>query len=145
MYEIYLVEIKFINTNFKQMKNNVVGWFEIPVTDMERAIKFYEKVFDFKLDRNTMGPLDMAWFPWIPDGLGSGGSLVHFPNAYKPSNDGVLVYFTAHSGDLANELSRVAEAGGKVLQVKTLISEEHGYMALIIDSEGNRIALHSRS
>jgi len=126
------------------MKNNAVGWFEIPVSNMERAMAFYEKVFEFKLDRNEMGPLDMAWFPYVPEGLGSGGSLVHFPAAYKPSPEGVLVYFTAHSGDLDNELSRVEDAGGKVLQGKTRISEEHGFMALIIDSEGNRIALHSR-
>jgi len=52
--------------------------------------------------------------------------------------------FTAHSGDLANELSRVEPAGGQVLQGKTQISEEHGYMALFIDCEGNRVALHSR-
>jgi hypothetical protein len=126
------------------MKNNVVGWFEVPVENMERAIKFYETVFAFKLDRNQMGPLDMAWFPYVPDGLGSGGSLVHYPAAYKPSTDGVLVYFTAHSGDLANELSRIEAAGGQVLQGKTQISEDHGYMALFIDSEGNRVALHSR-
>lgn len=126
------------------MKNNVVGWFEIPVTNMERAIAFYEKVFELKLDRNQMGPLDMAWFPWATDGLGSGGSLVHFPSAYKPSGDGTLVYFTAHSGDLSYELSRVEEAGGKVLQGKKQISEEYGFMALILDTEGNRIALHSR-
>jgi predicted enzyme related to lactoylglutathione lyase len=126
------------------MKNNVVGWFEIPVENMDRAIKFYEEVFDFKLDRNQMGPFDMAWFPRITEGLGSGGSLVHFPAAYKPSTEGVLVYFTAHSGDLANELSRVEKAGGKVLQGKTQISEEHGFMALFTDSEGNRVALHSR-
>ena len=69
---------------------------------------------------------------------------MHFPAAYKPSTDGVLVYFTAHSGDLANELSRVENAGGKVLQGKKQISEEYGYMALITDSEGNRVALHSR-
>jgi hypothetical protein len=127
------------------MKNNVVGWFEVPVENMERAIKFYETVFAFKLDRNKMGPLDMAWFPWVSEGLGSGGSLVHFPAAYKPSTDGVLVYFTAQSGDLANELSRIEPAGGQVLQGKTQISEEHGYMALFIDSEGNRVALHSRT
>jgi len=127
------------------MKNNVVGWFEIPVEDMKRAIGFYEKVFEFKLERNQMGPLDMAWFPYLPEGSGSGGSLVHFPTAYKPSSNGTLVYFTAHSGDLENELSRVEESGGKVLQGKTQISEEHGYMALFIDSEGNRVALHSRA
>lgn len=126
------------------MKNNMVGWFEIPVHKMERAIAFYEKVLDLKLDRNTMDPLDMAWFPFATEGSGSGGTLVHFPAAYKPSTDGVLVYLTAHSGDLANELSRIEEAGGKVLQGKTQISEEHGYMALFIDSEGNRLALHSR-
>ncbi len=126
------------------MKNNVVGWFEIPVTNMERAIKFYEEVFSFKLDRNQMGPFDMAWFPYVTEGLGSGGSLVYYPAAYKPSSDGTLVYFTAHSGDLANELSRVEAAGGKVLQGKTQISEEHGFMALFTDSEGNRVALHSR-
>ena len=126
------------------MKNNVVGWFEIPVTNMERAMAFYEKVFDFNMDRNTMGPLDMAWFPWVTDGLGSGGSLVHYPASYKPTSDGTLVYFTAHSGDLANELSRVEAAGGKVLQGKKQISPEYGYMALILDTEGNRIALHSR-
>ena len=127
------------------MKNNVVGWLEVPVTDMERAIKFYETVFDFKLDRNKMGPLDMAWFPCVTDGLGSGGSLVHYPTAYKPSTDGILVYFTSHSGDLANELSRIEGAGGQVLQGKTQISADHGYMALFIDSEGNRVALHSRT
>lgn len=127
------------------MKNNMVGWFEIPVENMERAIDFYENVLELKLDRNKMGPLDMAWFPYVPEGQGSGGSLVHFPDAYKPSSDGVLIYLTAHSGDLANELSKVENAGGKVLQEKTQISEEHGFMALIIDSEGNRIALHSKA
>jgi len=126
------------------MKNNVVGWFEIPVENMERAITFYEKVLDFKMTRNQMGPLDMAWFPWIEDGLGTPGSLVFHEEFYKPSTDGVLIYLTAHSGDLENELSRVEGAGGKVLQPKTKISDEYGFMALIIDSEGNRIALHSR-
>lgn len=125
------------------MKNNIVGWFEIPVDDMERAISFYEKVFDLKLDRNQMGPLDMAWFPWIDGGYGSGGSLVYYPDAYKPSESGTLVYLTAISGDLSNELSRVEDEGGKVLQDKTQISPEHGYMALIVDTEGNRVALHS--
>lgn len=122
----------------------MVGWFEIPVKNMERAIGFYEKVFDLKMNRQKMGPLDMAWFPWNEEGAGSPGSLVHFPAAYKPSADGVLIYLTAHSGDLANELSRVEKAGGKVLQGKTQISDEYGNMALILDSEGNRVALHSR-
>ncbi|MCU0370010.1 MAG: VOC family protein [Bacteroidales bacterium] len=126
-------------------KHNVAGWFEIPVTDMERAIRFYETVFEFKLSRNQMGPLDMAWFPWVEESTGSGGSLVCHPDYYKPSSDGVLIYLTAFSGDIDHELSRVNEAGGKVVQQKTLIAEGYGYMAVFIDSEGNRVALHSRN
>ena len=126
------------------MKNNVVGWFEIPVKNMERAIAFYEEVLDLKLSKNKMGPLDMAWFPWLEDKPGTPGTLVHYPEFYKPSTDGVLIYLTAHSDDLANELSKVEAAGGQIIQPKTKISDEYGNMALIIDTEGNRIALHSR-
>ena len=125
--------------------HNVVGWFEIPVTDMDRAIKFYETVLGYKLDRNQMGPLDMAWFPWVNDSIGSGGSLVCHPDYYKPSSDGTLIYLTAFSGDLSNELSRVEENGGKVIQEKTQISPDHGYMGIFLDTEGNRIALHSKA
>jgi predicted enzyme related to lactoylglutathione lyase len=126
-----------------ELQRNVVGWFEIPVSDMERAIKFYEAVFQFKLERQNMGDLDMAWFPYA-DVPGSPGSLVHDKEFYKPSTDGVLIYFTAQSGDLSNELSKVEPAGGKVLMQKKLITEDIGYMGLFIDTEGNRIAIHSR-
>jgi uncharacterized protein len=125
------------------IKHNVVGWFEVPVTDMERAIRFYETVFEFKLTREKMGPLDMAWFPWVEKTVGAGGSLVLSPENYKPSADGTLVYLTAFSGDVSIELSRVEAAGGKVLMPKTLITQEVGYMALFLDSEGNRMALHA--
>jgi predicted enzyme related to lactoylglutathione lyase len=125
------------------MKNNVVGWFEIPVNDMDRAIKFYETVFGLKLSRHKMNVEDMAWFPYT-EGSGAPGSLVYQPDYYKPSPDGTLIYFTAHSGDLANELSKVEGAGGTVLQPKKLIAPDIGYMALFTDTEGNRIALHSR-
>ena len=128
-----------------EIKNNMVGWFEIPVKDMERAIKFYETVFTVKLVRQKLGQLDMAWFPWVETGKGSAGSLVHAPDFYQPSHDGILVYFTAHSGDVNNELSRVEKAGGKVLQKKTLITKELGHYAILLDTEGNRIALHSRN
>jgi hypothetical protein len=127
------------------MKNNILGWFEIPVENMERAISFYEEVFDISLERNQMGPLDMAWFPYIDGAYGSGGSLVYHQKFYTPSNDGVVVYLTALSGDLENELSKVENAGGTILQHKTKISDDHGFMAVIHDSEGNRIALHSRA
>jgi predicted enzyme related to lactoylglutathione lyase len=126
------------------MKRNPVGWFEIPVLDMDRATRFYETVFDVKLLRNNLGSLEMAWFPEAETNDGSPGSLVLNEKNYKPSSDGVLIYFTAQSGDLSNELSRVEKAGGKILISKRQISEDVGYMALLTDTEGNRIAMHSR-
>lgn len=118
-----------------------VGWFEIPTADMERAINFYETVFDCKLDRNTMGEFDMAWFPFFEEMKGAGGSLVHH-EMYTPSQEGTLVYFS--SEDIDTELSRVEKAGGTVLREKTEISPDIGFMAFFVDTEGNRIALHSR-
>ena len=126
------------------MKNNVVGWFEIPVIDMERATSFYEKVFGFKMQRSDMGPLKMCFFPWAEGGNGTGGSLVEMAEFYKPKDNGVLIYFTAQSGDLSNELAKVNEAGGKVLFEKKQISENNGFMGVFLDSEGNRIAVHSK-
>ncbi len=125
-------------------QGNAVGWFEIPVIDMERAMQFYEAVFDVRLERHRMGPLDMAWFPMHPEGKGASGSLVKREQWYKPTLDGPLIYFTAHSGDLRNELGRVEAAGGKIYVPRKQISEDIGYMAVMGDTEGNRIAIHSR-
>ena len=130
------------------METNMVGWFEIPVHDMERAVAFYNEVFQITISVHELGALTMGWFPFAEDQNRSGaaGSLVQHPEAYKPSSDqGVLVYFNSRSGNLDDELGRVERAGGKVIQAKTQISEEYGYMALFLDSEGNRIALHSQA
>ncbi|GAB3196066.1 putative enzyme related to lactoylglutathione lyase [Pontibacter aydingkolensis] len=126
------------------LRNNVVGWFEIPVADMQRAVTFYEAVFGFKMEHHPMGDLEMAWFPSNEEGTGAGGTLIYHKEWYKPSTDGVLVYFSSPSEDLANELAKVEVAGGQVLQEKTLIAEDIGYMGVFLDSEGNRIAMHSR-
>ncbi len=125
-----------------EVKHNIVGWFEIPTIDIDRAAKFYEILFDIKLTRLQMGDTDMAMFPYISDSIGAAGSLVRHSH-YKPSADGVVIYFTAISGDINIELSRVEPNGGKVIMPKTLISEEIGYIAMIIDTEGNKIALHT--
>jgi uncharacterized protein len=127
-----------------EQRSNVVGWFELPVLEMNRAMKFYETVLDMKLERHRMGEFDMAWFPFS-DAPGSTSSLVYHKDWYRPSADGVLIYFTAQSGDLANELARVEDAGGEILIPKRLITEDIGYMAVIADTEGNKVALHSRS
>lgn len=126
------------------MEHNMVGWFEIPVRDMDRAKKFYETVFEVTLQIEQLGELVMGWFPWAEGKQGSSGTLALHKDFYTPSDSaGVLIYFT--SLDVENEISRVEAAGGKVLQSKTLISEDIGYMAVFVDTEGNRIALHSRA
>lgn len=125
------------------MKNNIVGWFEIPVINMERAIRFYETILDIKLTRTKILSYEMALFPEIEGGLGCSGALMLHKD-FIPSKEGVLIYITPPSGDLANELSKVDAAGGIVLQEKALITEEIGYWGVFLDTEGNRIGIHSR-
>lgn len=126
------------------MQANMCGWFEIPVLEMDRARKFYEKVFDIRIHIEEFGKTLMGWFPHAlnPEARGASGSLIYNPDFYKPTSDGVLIYFS--SGDVNVELGRVEEAGGTVLKTKTMIREDIGYMGLFLDSEGNRIAVHSR-
>ena len=125
-------------------EENMVGWFEIPVTDMPRAKAFYESVFQIAVEIHQMGELEMGWFPFVTDGSGAGGSLVKHTEFYKPSaTHGTLVYISCP--DVKDGLERVVAAGGKVLQEKKEIGEGYGFMGLFIDSEGNRIALHSRT
>lgn len=125
------------------MKANAVGWFEIPVSSMDRAVKFYEAVFGVKLYVDEYGPILMGWFPHDEKKPGAGGSLVYNEDFYKPSTDGTLVYFS--SVDVAIEVGKIENAGGKIIQGKTLISDDVGYMALFVDTEGNRVALHSKN
>ena len=99
-----------------------------------------ETVFEVEINIVDFGGLLMGWFPDRGDAHGANGTLIK-QESYIPSQDGALVYF--NSDDVQNEISRVEAAGGSVFQPKTQISPEHGYMAVFIDTEGNRIALHS--
>ena len=126
------------------MKSVTVGWFEIPVQDMDRAIAFYQKVFDCALEKQVLGDFQMAWFPWDQSKGGAGGSLVFQKDFYQTSKfAGSLIYFS--SEDCEVELNRVNEAGGEVQIPKRLIAPDIGFMGVFIDSEGNRIAIHSQS
>lgn len=122
------------------MKQNMVGWFEIPVLDMDRAKAFYEDVFQIELSIHDFGGFLMGWFPFDEGKPGAAGTLVK-QDSYVPSQEGTLIYFS--SENVQNEVSRIDSAGGKVIQEKTQISPEHGYMAVFLDSEGNKVALHS--
>ena len=141
---LYFLNFK-IQPKQTTMEHNILGWFEIPVRDMERAIGFYEGVFGFEMERHKMQELDMAWFPWKESAMGAPGSLVYNEKFYQPQENGVLIYLTTPSGDLNTDIEKIIQSGGKVIVPRTRISEEHGYMCVFLDSEGNRIALHSRT
>ena len=123
---------------------NALNWFEIPVSDFDRAKKFYESIFNYEMPETMMGDTRMGFFLYDMPGGKVGGAIVLNQQFYTPSDNGTLVYLNAQP-DLQVVLSRVEAAGGTIIQHKTIISEEQnlGYWALIKDTEGNRVALHS--
>ena len=120
---------------------NPVDWFEIPVTDIGRAKKFYEDVFGLQISLNQIGLLEMGWFPMENNVYGAAGSLVKAEGSV-PSHTGTLVYFGVP--DIEAVMERIKQNGGNVLIPKTGIGE-YGFIAHVEDSEGNKIALHSNS
>jgi uncharacterized protein len=125
----------------KNMKN-AISWFEIPATDLTRATKFYEAIFDIKLSPLDLPNIKMRMFP-LEDMTGVGGAVVDSGGFHKPSaTDGPLIYLNGNP-DVQHILDKVEKAGGKIMVPKTVISPEYGDMAVIIDTEGNRIGLHS--
>lgn len=123
--------------------DNAISWFEIPATDLNRAALFYETIFDISLQPMDMDNIRMRMFPLTGNMTGVGGAVVDSGGFHKPSlTDGPLIYLNGNP-DLQKILDRVDSAGGSVMVPKTAISPEYGFMAVIIDTEGNRIGLHS--
>lgn len=121
---------------------HAISWFEIPSTNLERATKFYETIFSVQLIAMDTPNIKMRLFP-LEDMMGVGGAVVDSGGFHKPSvTDGPLIYLNGNP-DLENILSKVEAAGGKIMVPKTEVSPEYGYMAVFIDTEGNRIGLHS--
>ena len=120
---------------------NALNWFEISVADIKRAKKFYETVFGIQMDLQEMMGMQMAFFPADNMNGKVSGGLVQGP-MHKPSADGSKIYLNGNP-DLADALSRVEAAGGKVTMPKTKISDDIGFMAFFMDTEGNTMALHS--
>ncbi len=122
------------------MINNPVIWFEIFVQDMQRAKAFYEPVFQVKLERLENNPdIEMWAFPMAMDRAGVGGTLVKMDGAVSGGNS-TRVYFSCK--DCSVEAASVTQYGGKVYREKMSIGK-YGFMAIIVDTEGNMIGLHS--
>jgi uncharacterized protein len=120
---------------------NSLNWFEIPAIDLKRAMKFYGSVFGIKMELMEMGDMAAAMFPW-KDGSGKANGSLTKSKMHKPSKtSGCVIYLNADP-DLSKALGKVEKAGGKVTMPKTSIGP-NGFMAFFIDSEGNRMAMHS--
>lgn len=121
---------------------NAISWFEIPASDLNRAQKFYEAIFDISMMPMDLPNIKMRMFP-LEDMMGVGGAIVDSGGFHNPSStDGPLIYLNANP-DVQNILDKVEAAGGQIMVPKTEISPEYGFMAVIIDTEGSRIGLHS--
>lgn len=127
------------NDTTRPAMHHLIAWFEIPVADFERASRFYAAVLDAPLHAVDMDGTRMGMFP--SDGRNVSGAIVQ-GEGYEPAAQGALVYLSG-GDDLAPMLARAADAGARVIVPKTRISPEFGHFAWFIDSEGNRIGLHS--
>jgi hypothetical protein len=116
---------------------NTIGWCDIPVKDLDRAIKFYSDVLGQTVSKETVGEITFGLLPNAYSGVS--GSLVLDA---KPSADGPMIYLNCE-GRLDAAISTVEMNSGKISQPKHQIGP-HGFRAVILDSEGNRIALHSK-
>ncbi|HMI05195.1 MAG TPA: VOC family protein [Pedobacter sp.] len=132
------------NKTANQTKNNMknlASIIEIPVTDLSRAIAFYQTILEVSIEEMEMDGVQMGVLP-------SDGETVNVVlakgNDYKPATDGAVVYLNA-GNDLQSALDKIEQNGGKIIVPKTIISPEMGYFALFIDTEGNKLGLHSKN
>jgi len=119
-------------------KSNPVVYFEIPVTNIERAIQFYSVVFGFEFERDRIHDNEMAFFPLIEGNNGISGALAQ-GEIYKPTIDGTLVYLNTE--DIEETINLAVKNGAEILFPITS-NGEFGWVAEFKDCEGNRIALH---
>ncbi len=121
---------------------NAINWFEISVSDIARAKKFYETILEIEMPVDNMMGMDMVFFPYDAGNGKVSGALVK-SDMHKPSTDGAKIYLNGNP-DLALALGKVESAGGKIIMPKTNIGPDVGNMAFFTDTEGNVIALHSQ-
>lgn len=124
----------------RERMKNYISWFEIPAVNFENAVNFYNHIYGMEMKVFNGNEHSMAFFP---SGSGVGGAIVCGPGSI-PSETGPLIYLNG-GRDLNNVLGKVEEAGGRIVLAKTLIDSESGYFAIFIDSEGNKLALHSKN
>ena len=119
---------------------HIITWFEIPATDFARAVNFYKSILSVDIHETEMMGFKMGFFP--SDDTNVSGTIISGEGCI-PSATGCVLYL--HGGDdLQVVLDRIEPNGGSIVMPKTQISPEIGFMAFFIDTEGNRMALHSK-
>ena len=118
---------------------NPVGWFEIYVQDMNRAKAFYQNTFQLTLARLESTGIELWAFPFRPENPGCAGALARMSGKDSGSG-GTIIYFSCANCEV--EASRAVQNGGRIQKEKTSIGQ-HGFIALVFDTEGNMIGLHS--
>ncbi|MDP4265089.1 MAG: VOC family protein [Bacteroidota bacterium] len=125
-------------------ETNILTWFEIPVSDIDRAKTFYETILDIEMVKRTDGNDEAVFFPYNPDVIqatsGRVTGVLSKTGRNSPSGNGTLVYINASPG-IQTVLDKVGQAGGKIIAPKTQIPA--GFIAIIIDTEGNKVGLHA--
>src|SRR5262249_2115285 len=123
----------------KATRKDAINWFELHVTDFDRATLFYETILEGSLQRFQMENCQMAMFPY--ENMKGVGGCLDKTSEGGPGQGGTLVYLNVE-GDLNGVLARIPPAGGSVVKPRTSIGE-HGFIAVFDDTEGNRVGLHS--
>lgn len=127
-----------VNQNSTTM-NSYLSLFEIPATDISRAIKFYENILEIKIEHMAMPGMEMGILPYENQTV---HGVIMKDGESKPSATGVTIYLNA-GNDLQSALDKVEANGGKIILPKTAHADESGFFALFLDSEGNRMGLNS--
>lgn len=130
------------NSNVRQTTNDMnsfISIFEIPATEFSRAVEFYQAILNLNIEKMEMQGTKMGIFPY--EGQMVTGVIIK-GEGYQPSANGITIYL--NGGDnLQTILDKIEKNGGKIMVPKTLLGDESGYFALFLDTEGNRIGLHS--
>ncbi len=132
--------VKHVSKEKSLNLKHYVNWFELPAYNFERAVSFYNAIYSIKMETTETNGYTMGFFPAKG---GIGGAVVQGEGC-APSTTGPLIYLNGGK-DLNVVLSRIEAAGGRVILPKTLINEAVGHFALFMDTEGNRLALHSKN
>jgi uncharacterized protein len=148
-HDKYNYQKKLVICSSNQYKNSyimdtpqqhAIAWFEIPVTDFDRAKNFYEGILNITMHTTEVSGYKMGFFPTVNE-AGLSGAIC-YGEGYIPSGAGSLIYLNANP-DVNDALAKVQDFGGRILTAKGAVGDDMGHFAFILDTEGNRIALHS--